>query len=120
MRNSLWLALLLFCFPFAASGQVLGKSNAALQEARTLPILFEPQVDSGGRGESFVGRMESREVLLSEGGITVAPLRTGDAPAVLSFDRSRRAVPIGEALKENHTNYMIGSDPSRWHMGAPN
>src|SRR5258708_10957134 len=119
-RSALGIGLGLFamapCLLNAATVNREPISSSARYDRR--PVLFEQnhgQIDSHVR---FVARASGYALFLTDDGATLAP--TGKSALRISFYGSRpgvRAEAVGAPV--SRTNYLRGSDASRWSLDVP-
>jgi hypothetical protein len=95
-----------------ATGVTLAKPRAG-----ALPLRFERNDGQASAGTRFVARAGRQRVALTD---DAAAMTLGDAVFSLRFDgAAATAAPAGEDEFAGRTNYLIGSDPSRWRRDVP-
>ncbi len=99
------LCLMIFCCAIA-SGQ------SSLQ----LPIFFEANVGQAEPAVRFLARSGDYALHLSADGAAMA---NRAAKVRMHLAGSNKSRPVGEDQLPGKVNYLIGSDPGKWHTGVP-
>lgn len=96
------------------------QKQQALSNYGRLPMSFEPNVGQVPGDARFVSHGRGYTVLLTDQGATVQMHKKG-APTSFRMKLlgSKPASASAADQLPGHSNYYIGSDPSKWHVGVP-
>ena len=133
------LSLALLCAPIAKAIALKAAAVPTPQAAETygrLPLNFTANLGQADPRVGFLANGSGYSILLNRqgGGFTLREMgvranRSGEAHATTAANAEMwmslpgatlNPVSTGLELMEGKSNYLIGSDVSRWHVGIPN
>ena len=87
----------------------------------SLPIVFEENRGQVGSEFGFLNRSNGMETLYASSGIHMRiPNKTGEVTEIqMRWLHAGRPSILAEQPLPGHSNYLLGSDPSRWIKGIP-
>jgi Abnormal spindle-like microcephaly-assoc'd, ASPM-SPD-2-Hydin/Beta-propeller repeat len=87
----------------------------------SLPVVFEENQGQVGSEFSFLNKSNGMETLYAASGIDMRiPDKTGQVEEVrMRWLHAGRPALVAEQRLPGHSNYLVGSDPSRWVKGIP-
>ncbi len=124
------LSSLAFAGFFLLTGNALSQTSGIAAPAApasgarliaAVPMAFEENDGQLASGLSFLGRARSYSVAIERDRLRfLLPGSSASANVDVHFAGSRGGSPVSLSSVAYRSNYLIGSDPSRWHEGVPN
>jgi hypothetical protein len=107
-----FVAVLCFCHHLAIHAQAAGDVN------QSLPIVFESNRGQVSENYSYHFHRDGVDTLFSRNGMDVVLRANSEHPLHIEF-AGGNADPQGMHSLTGHTNYLLGSDTSRWIRNVP-
>jgi hypothetical protein len=121
LLRRLALALFILC-TIVASSPIGTVAQAKQSILNTTPLVFEPNRGQAPSAYQFLARRNGMEALYFSNGMD---LFVPQSPSTIARLRIRwtgtnaKASISGEGILTGHSNYLRGSDPTRWFWGIP-
>ena len=124
MPRRVWTGLYLFLLPICLCTLILCPSlTAAVHKTSriSLPVVFEENQGQAGPEFRFLNRTNGLETLYGPSGIHMRLQdKTGRAAEIqMRWLHAGRPTMAAEKPLPGQSNYLLGSDPSRWIKGVP-
>jgi hypothetical protein len=97
-----------------ASREPVAQAAQPKQEQNHLPLRFEPNRGQFGPEVRFLARGPGYGLYLTDSGATLALLGAERQVVTLRVVGGRAVAPVGLSPLPGHSNYLVGSDRSRW------
>jgi len=116
------LCLAVIFLTWFPTARVAAQAGATAVSVTNFPIRFEPNVGQVAPPTRFIARDTNTELRLRPGGFDLSSNGGGEhSTASFAFmDALPETTITGDGRESSQTNYLIGSDPSRWLTHVPN